>query len=151
MVKNKRFFILFSLLSFFSCKAMSDLTEKNNIYIMNSLFEKDPKKQISRFIFGSCFSLVSKGVMSLVYKACPEGMRSWIDDVQFSLLFSVKGKELKLSHDMYMSLFALYVVSKINNNGPYKLEMLLGFFVAGPLIIKTYQYATQAKNQNSQK
>lgn len=145
MLKNKDFFILFSLLSFFFCKAMDD----NPIYDLSS--KKDPVNQIVGVIAGSLFSLGCKGFMSLVCKACPEGMRSWIDDMQFSLLFSVKGKELKLSHDMYTSLFVLYVASKLNNSKQYKSEILLGFFVAGPLIIKTYQYATQAKNQNSQK
>lgn len=145
MVKNKHFFVLFFVLSFFFCKAMDD----NKIY--DFLSKKDSGKQIACVIIGSLFSLGCKGFMSLVCKACPEGMRSWIDDMQFSLLFSVKGKELKLSHDMYTSLFALYLLSKLKDSKQYKSEVLLGVFVAGPLIIKTYQYATQAKNQNSQK
>lgn len=146
MFKNvKKFFVLLCILNFFSCKAMDD--NKFNDF----LNKKDPIKQFSGLIMGAAFSLLTKGAVNLLCKAVPVSIKPWIDNMQCSLSIGTKGKELKLSNNIYTSLFALYVSSKARNSAPYKLEMALGFFVISPSITTIYHYMTRTKDKNLQK
>lgn len=115
------------------------------------LNKNDPIKQVSALIMGAAFSLLTKGAVNLLSKVVPVSIKPWVDNMQCSLSIGTKEKELKLSNNIYTSLFALYAISKARNSAPYKLEMALGFFVISPLITTTYHYITKTKDKNLQK
>jgi hypothetical protein len=125
----------FLCIGFFSCKASSG--------IKDSLSPKTNPDRLYYIIRGAVTTLGGRCLSEGVCELIPQ-LRPWINDVQFSLSLSGKGKELKLSNNVWVSLMGLYVVT-FKNKVEYNLEYLLGAFVVAPLITTTYQYVTRPK------
>jgi hypothetical protein len=120
---------------FFSCRAM-----ENSISAL--LNKKQKHEQAAMVIMGTVVTLIHKRASHIVCKAIP-ALKPLLDDVQVSLLLSGKGKELKLSNNIWISLVGLYIASRFKEQARYKKEFLVGMFIVAPLITTIYPYVTK--------